>query len=238
VLPVAGGYEVPRHKITQSDSPNWRTPQWLRLAVQAECPLVLDVAADDTPGCAVAPRWLGPGSGILEDALCGVPWARVAISIVEEAAQAIDVQVANPALAAAIWCNPPYCNGNKKLGKPAFPIEPWVEAGAIAGRTIPTVMLLPHAHQTQWWRRLVEAPDPTLRAAEVRPFPFRIAFDPPPDYEGTPTGSNVNHALVIWHPKTRHFQEPWTPHRVQYDPRSPALPGHRASRQDRTARGR
>jgi hypothetical protein len=219
-----------RHKITQSENPRWRTPHWLREAVQREFPITLDAAADAAPGCALVPHYLGPG-GLLEDALCGVPWADIVADIRSTAARAASVTIV-PGLQwiTAIWCNPPYSNGSKAKGLERFPIEPWVEQGAITGRTVPMVMLLPHAHQTQWWRAFVESPDPTLRAAEIRPFPFRIAFDPPPDYEGAPTGSNVNHALVIWHPKTRHFQEPWTPHRSFYDPRGPRVPRHRAAR--------
>lgn len=216
---------MPRHKITQSDNPRWRTPSWLRDAVRAEFPIVIDMAADTAPGCPLVTNWVGPGSELLEDALCGVPWAHIA------------AEVMGTILHPAIWCNPPYAKGNAKEGKPDFPITPWIKAGAEAGQRVTTVMLLPHAHQTLWWADYVESPDPLLRAAEVRPFPFRLAFDPPPDYTGVPTGSNVNHALVIWSPHTRHFREPWAPARFPYDPRTPALSGRRRSHQTRSPRG-
>lgn len=222
-----------RHKITQSDNPAWRTPEWLREAVRREYAILLDACADSLPGTSVSPNWLGPGSPILEDALCGVPWVDIARDGIIGSHLNHDL---DPAMLrwprAAIWCNPPY---SRTLG---IAIAPWVEQCAIAGRDITVLGLLPHAHQTRWWAQFVESPDPRLRAAEIRAFPFRIKFDPPPDYAGEPTGSNVNHALVIWSPHTAHFTDPWTPLRARYDPRPRPASADRAPDPSRTRRGR
>lgn len=162
------------------------------MALMSEFDLVLDAAAD--PASAVCPMYLGPG-GVFEDAL-KISWWDI---------------VLNPSRGAAIFCNPPYSR------KQNMPIEPWVHAMARAGRDGIVIGVIPYSPQTIWWRTYVEGqtddtgqPHAHLKATEVRKFPFRLAFDPPPDYVGKASGANVNTAVVIWRPSSA-FLEPWAP---------------------------
>jgi phage N-6-adenine-methyltransferase len=186
-----------RDILASSENPNWRTPQWLFDVLHAEFNFGVDMAAD-AYSAKVVP-WIGPGSPVLEDALCGVDWIEIARG-----------DYLRPGT--AIFLNPPY---SQKL---KLPIEPWVERAPQAGEAVPVVAILPYATQTAWWREHVYGP--LYRATEIRRFPYRLQFDPPPDYTGKKaTGSNVNSAIVIWSPVSRYFVEPWVPAERYWDPR-------------------
>lgn len=234
------------HAVTSSINPNWRTPRWLVSALDREFGIILDAAADRTSRIIPDGHFLGPGSDLLDDALCGVPWWDVVKS----------VWVGQPHYGAAlqsraIFCNPPYSQKENR------PIEPWLKAMADAGQDGTVIGVVPYSQQTEWWRVYVEGhdgddgqPHSHLKATEVRKFPFRIKFDPPPDYvaprktkadgtdvDGKASGANVNTAIVIWRADNG-FVEPWTPYARYWVPpefydqsrrhrRAEAVPGDR-----------
>lgn len=178
--------------LTSSAEPNWRTPEWLRAALRREFDIALDAAAD--MGSSVAPLWLGPGSPYgIEDALAplGMGWGALVLPV------------------QAVFCNPPYSRVAKQ------PITPWVAALAKTGADAIAIGVLPYASQTQHWRRYVVGGE--YRATEIRLFPFRVAFDPPPGYSaaaknGKTHGANVNTAVVIWRPTADYPRtQPWAP---------------------------
>lgn len=176
--------------LTSSDEPNWRTPSFLRAAICREFRVELDAAADLQS--TLAAFWLGPESPYgIENGLLLDDWG----CLVHEGC--------------AVFCNPPY---SRKLG---LAIEPWVERLAITGRTRTAIGVLPFAPQTRHWRRYVTGHE--FRATEVRLFPFRLKFEPPPWYEnkakdGKAHGANVNTAVVIWSPSEEYPRAlPWAP---------------------------
>lgn len=210
--------------ITSSDNPNWRTPRWLFQALDAEFSFILDAAADPLSRAIPDGHFLGPGSDLLDNALCGVSWWQVVESILFGDTPFLTHR-------RAIFCNPPYSKKRySETRDPAMLIEPWVKQCATEGQRGVVVGLIPFSPQTEWWRTYVEGhagsedgqPYNTLKAVEVRKFPFRIAFDPPPDYvpprrtkkdgtevDGKASGANINNAVVIWRPNQ--YVEPWTP---------------------------
>lgn len=197
--------------LSSSKNPNWRTPKWLFKALDDEFCFLLDAAADRD--CSLASNFLGPGSSFLEDALCGVSWS----SVFDE------IQSSEAIWARAIFVNPPY---SVKLMhdktqpddvRRAMNIANWAKVcEETAAEGITVVGLFPYATQTKWWREYIE--NEKGGATEIRRFPFRLKFDPPPDYDGKATGSNVNSAIVIWKP-TQLFRGPWAPFTRYYDPR-------------------
>ena len=68
--------------------------------------------------------------------------------------------------------------------------------------TMPVVLdagrlhLFPFSPQTRWWRKYVVGD--MYRATEIRRFPFRLKFEPPPDYEGDAPGANINTVVAIY----------------------------------------
>lgn len=192
--------------LTSSQEPNWRTPQWLFDALNKEFHFLFDAAADEENH--LCNTWLGPGSplisayGSTKDAL-SLDW----YGLVPEPFREI----------AAVFCNPPYSREKHQ------PIGPWLKHMAFNGRYIPVVGVVPYSPQTEWWRRYIIGMDtPELRAAEIRKFPYRLKFDPPPDYTGRASGANVNTVIVIWRPGP-HFLEPWAPFERYWDPRPASL---------------
>jgi site-specific DNA-methyltransferase (adenine-specific) len=178
---------------TSSENPNWRTPQWLFDALNAEFHFSVDAAADaQTTKC---PVWFGPGA-FLDDALL-VPW--------------IDVAHTMGWVRPTIFVNPPYSNKLKR------PIEPWVEQAAKAGESITTVAILPYATQTKWWAEFVYGP--LYRAVQIRRFHHRISFDPPLGSGKAKLNANVNTAIVVWSPLGQQIAEPWVPHEFYWDVR-------------------
>ena len=171
--------------LTSSKSSNWRTPQWLFDALDREFHLVLDAAADESN--AKCPLYLGPG-GVLEDALCGVPW----FDIVEQV----------HGTHGPIFLNPPYTQQK--------PIGPWVEQAAVQSERGSIIAIFPFSPQTRWWRKYVVGD--MYRATEIRRFPFRLKFEPPPDYVGDAPGANVNSVVAIYHPTDAFTSGLWVPH--------------------------
>lgn len=189
--------------ITSSENPNWRTPRWLVAALDREFGIVLDAAASMVDRVIPDGHFLGPGSELLDNALAGVPWWDIVKSVYLGCV---------PLPNRAIFCNPPYSRKQK------MPIEPWVKMMAETGRDGTVIGVLPYSPQTEWWRLYVEGhsdpdsgqPYSTLKATEIRKFPFRLKFEPPPDYKGDASGANVNTAVVIWKPGIDYI-EPWAP---------------------------
>jgi phage N-6-adenine-methyltransferase len=188
--------------LTSSVNPNWRTPSWLYEALAREFRFVLDAAAD--PESAKCAYWLGPG-GLLDNALCGVSWFEVARSVCFGGNEL------------AIFLNPPY---SRKLN---LPIAPWVEQCALEGEQGTVVAILPFSPQTKWWRKFVVGD--MHRATEIRKFPFRLKFEPPPDYVGDATGANVNSVVAIWKPTAEYQNGIWVPHERYWIPEN--YPGRR-----------
>lgn len=194
--------------LSSSKNPNWRTPRWLYNALHIEFGFALDAAADAESH--LAQFWLGPG-GELDDALCGVDWGFILRSLPRGAGH-------------AIFVNPPYSvklmNDRTQPDdvRRAMNIAKWAEvcAQTSLGGGYTVVGLFPYATQTRWWREYIEGT--IMCATEIRKFPFRLKFDPPPDYDGKATGSNVNSAIVIWKPGI-YFPKPWAPFLRYYDPR-------------------
>lgn len=199
---IRDGRASHNHRVlTSSENPNWTTPQWLFDALDDEFDFALDCAAD--AGNHKCPKWLGPGSAICEDALV-IPW--------NMAVTAAPQLTPRP----AVFVNHPYSRKQGMLH------EPWLQAAATAGKHIPVVAVVPFSPQTRWWRRYVFGVD--FRATEIRRFPYRIKFAPPPGYEGDAPGANVNTAIVIWRPDTG-FMDPWQPHERYWDPKGFGAPG-------------
>lgn len=192
---------------TSSENPNWGTPDWLYHALDSEFGFILDCAAD-AQSSKCFQRWLGPGSSLLEDALCGVPWAEVARSFYGNPPYGVPPV---PIERRALFVNPPYSNKLK------MPIEPWVKLAAKAGESITTVAILPYATQTKWWAEFVYGP--LYRAVQIRRFHYRISFDPPLDSGKPKLNANVNTAVVIWSPLGQQIAEPWVPHEFYWDAR-------------------
>lgn len=180
--------------VTSSVNPNWATPKWLFETLHEEFHFLLDAAADGHNHLTI--DWLGPDSAICEDGLV-VPWYSV-------------ISASRTSPADAIFFNPPY---SQKL---KMPIAPWFAQAATAGEHCTVVGVVPYAPQTKHWRKYVVGD--VYRATEIRIFPYRIKFDPPPDYEGNAPGANVNTAVVIWKPSDL-FVDPWTPHLRYWSPR-------------------
>jgi hypothetical protein len=206
--------------ITSSENPNWRTERWLVQALDREFGIILDAAADLTNRVIADGRFLGAGSDLLENALCGVPWWDVVRSVyVGHEGGAGPVTGGAPWWARAIFCNPPYSR------KQNLPIEPWVKQMATEGLEGTVIGVLPYSPQTAWWRTYVQGqqgeedgqPYSHLKATEVRKFPFRLKFDPPADYTGKASGANVNTAIVIWRAQNG-FVEPWIPYERYWVP--------------------
>lgn len=187
------------HRIlTSSVEPNWRTSGWLKQALNREFKLGLDIAADSDTSTIVPDRWLGPNSPYgVEDALVFNSW--------EEFLQDDEAGVGNP----------PYRRGNQKKGITAIPIEPWIATMARTGQHRTMIGILPYAPQTKHWRQYIVGHE--FRATEIRKFPFRVRFDPPPDYvskaeDGKTHGANVNTVVVIWRPTNEYPKAlPWAP---------------------------
>lgn len=177
--------------LTSSINPNWRTPQPLYDVLHREFQFGIDMSANALDH--KAPLWCGPGSPLgIEDALCGIPWHEIAASVG----------------ATALFDNPPFCA--------KAPIGPWVEQMALAGEHVTMVGVIPFSPQTRWWRTFIWG---TLyRAHEIRRFPHRLKFDPPPDYVGDAPGANVNTVIVIWRPVSSLYLEPWVPIERYWDP--------------------
>lgn len=172
-----------RQILGSSESPFWCTPQPLVQALFAEFPLTIDLAASAED--TICDHWLGPGSITNEDALAFDHWA----DFIPEYGYG--------------FLNPPY---SRKL---KMSIEPWVDRAFLtAERGRGVVAVLPASIQTAWWQEFV-----WQEADEIRFFPYRISFDPPPGVEES-GNANVNTAIVIWRPP-RPFVGPWTPH-VRY----------------------
>lgn len=201
--------------LTSSDEPNWRTPAWLREALDREFGIWLDAAADSGES-SVQPNglYLGPGSPSgcvdgLDNSLTWADWARA----MGPAYWGEHL----PGPAPVLFCNPPY---SRKL---KMPIEPWIKRMAIEGRSSTVIGVLPFAPQTQHWRRYVVGHE--FRATEIRLFPFRVKFDPPPGYatkaqDGKTHGANVNTAIVIWKPTDEYPRAlPWAPLQRYWVPR-------------------
>lgn len=204
-----------RQILASSENSNWRTPKWLGQALHREFGFVLDAAATADDRICDLP-FLGPGSQWLEDGVCGVSWWDVAGAI----------HYQSELERRAIFVNPPYSlkrySESIKAGTPdrSMLIETWAEQAANDGMRGTVVGVLPYSPQTDWWRSYVESPNPKHRAVEIRRFPFRLQFEPPPDYtpkareDGTPgkaSGANVNSAIVVWSPLAQEFGEPWQP---------------------------
>ena len=186
--------------LTSSVNPNWRTPQWLFDALHREFKFVLDAAAN--PEDTKCEHWLGPGSSLLDDALCGVSWWDAAI----DAWKGWESPLIK---GSAIFLNPPYSR-DEGMG-----ITPWVEMAARMGEVGAVVGLVPFSPQTKWYRQYIMGD--TYRATEVRRFPFRLKFDPPPDYTGKASSANVNTVVVIWKP-TEDYVGPWAPFERYWSP--------------------
>jgi hypothetical protein len=212
--------------LTSSENPNWRTPKWLAQALDEEFGFVLDAAADRFSRIVPDLHFLGPGSDLLDNALCGVGWWDAVASVYLGGV---------PMHRRAIFVNPPYSRKRySETRDPAMLIESWVKQAAVEGQHGVVVALLPYSPQTEWWRTYVEGhagsedgqPYAHLKAVEVRKFPFRLAFEPPPDYapkgHGKASGANINNAVVIWRPNS--YVEPWTPVARYW------LPKHHATR--------
>lgn len=187
---------------TSSENPNWRTPLWLWDALRQEFCFCIDCASDEETAQRLTIDYLGPGSTLLEDALCGVPWVDVAQALIEGVVELNRV---------ALFLNPPYSNKLK------MPIEPWVEQAAKTGESITTVAILPYATQTKWWAEFVYGP--LYRAVQIRRFHHRISFDPPLDSNKPKLNANVNTAIVIWSPLGQQIAEPWVPHEFYWNAR-------------------
>lgn len=216
--------------LASSENPNWRTPTWLAEALDGEFGFLLDAAADPLSRIVPDIHFLGPGSEILDNALCGVGWWQAVESVYLG-----DI----PAARRAIFCNPPYSRKRyKETRDPAMLIEPWVKQMATEGQQGTVVGLIPYSPQTEWWRTYVEGhageddgqPYSHLKAVEVRTFPFRLAFDPPPDYTGEASGANINNAVVIWRPNR--YVEPWCPAHRYWLPAEASRRSRRAAPRD------
>lgn len=177
--------------ITSSINPLWRTPRWLVAALDREFRILLDCAASEEDRTTT--YFLGPGSSILDDALCGVSWWDAAASVYTD-----------PVERGALFVNPPYSQDLH------LPIAPWIRQAAIEGQCGTVIGIVPLSPQTEWWRTYVESTG-AYRATEVRKFPFRLKFEPPADYVGKAPGANVNTAVVIWKPTAEYQTGPWAP---------------------------
>lgn len=217
-----------RDVMASSKDPNWRTPQWLYEDLHAEFGFALDAAAD--AASRKHEKYLGPDSEILDDALSGVPWDAIVRDL-------YGIEGEAPLHQFPIFLNPPY---SKELHRAAvdlkhpnperFLIETWVKMAAETGTTtVPVVAIIPYSPQTIWWRRHVEGS--ACQATEIRQFPFRIKFDPSPEYTGKASGSNVNHVVVVWRPLDG-FGIQWSPLRRYWRPKSCPYRNHTIERDD------
>lgn len=194
------------HRIlTSSESPDWQTPDWLYNALDQEFQFVLDAAANGENH--KAPHWLGPDSPICEDGLV-LPWQDAVVHLLNLQATALSSLAVLQRV--AVFVNHPY---SRKLG---MAHEPWLRQMALAGEHMTVVGVVPYSPQTKWWRKYVVGVD--YRATEIRLFPYRIAFDPPPGYDGDAPGANVNTAIVVWKPSEL-FVDPWVPQLRYWNPR-------------------
>jgi phage N-6-adenine-methyltransferase len=162
----------------------WGSPQPMYDKLHAEFDFILDAAAiRSNTKC---PLYFGPDHAIPEfrDAL-KIDWAGSIRNHLHTRLR-------------PVWCNPPFSREEK------IPIEPWIEKfwkESQKGLTI--VSPIPASIQTRWWEEFVR------KSYEVRIIPHRVAFDPPPGYEGKATGAGNNTAVVIW--------KPWTGYREPYE---------------------
>ncbi len=173
------------HSSKKSD---WRTPTPLYNALDEEFGFTVDVAAN-AASCLVyvrnKPQWFGPDSAHTDG--LAAAWAPM-----------------------TCFMNPPYQRGNKALGIPSEPIEPWIEKAWQESREGATVVgVLPFNPQTGWFRHYVygEESEPQA-AAEVRILPHRVTFNRP---NGEPADNAPgNTCVVVWRPM-RGFVWPWQP---------------------------
>jgi phage N-6-adenine-methyltransferase len=88
------------------------------------------------------------------------------------------------------WMNPPYSDP-----------KPWVrKAVEESVHGVTTGALLPCDHSVRWYRDFI-AHNPF--ASIVERFPFRIKFQPPPDWKGAVCGPRGAHMFVIFHPEIK-----------------------------------
>lgn len=198
--------------VHSSEDPNWRTPRPLfdRLWA-ASGGFTMDLAADRET--ALVERWLGPGSPIAEDAL-SVNWHEL-----------------DPG--GRGFLNMPYSKkAYRETKNPAYLIENWVDKCYWEGRMgYETWALCPFSPQAEWYRRYVMGHDVAngsawsgFAASEVWRLPYRVDFDPSPDYvarvaaehaAGTRKSAEIGSAghnvvVVIWRPDPG-FVGPWIP---------------------------
>ena len=177
------------HSSKKSD---WRTPPELFEKLSAEFDFTVDVAANTENHLSrFHPSdhlWFGPG-GQEPDGLTA-DWQE-----------------------RSCFMNPPYSRGNKKLGIPSEPIEPWLKKAWVESQDGATVVgVLPFNPQTQWFRWYVMGEERGnshfFAAMEVRWLTHRVTFNRP---DGTPADNAPgNTCIVVWRPNPG-YVGPWTP---------------------------
>lgn len=152
--------------VYSSEDPNWRTPRPLFARLHDEFNFTFDLAADAENH--LVPKWFGPGSHYLEDALSVAHWSHI-----------------------RGFLNPPYSRKRK------MPIQPWLQrclhtqhvGGLVVG-------IVPSRTDTPWWHDYVlEARE--IRHVRGRihfePSPEWVAANP-----GKRSSGNFPASVVIW----------------------------------------
>ncbi|MGE0446816.1 MAG: DNA N-6-adenine-methyltransferase [Vicinamibacterales bacterium] len=197
-----------------SKDESWMTPQALFDKLNAVARFDIDLAASrEASKC--GPDFLGPGSGIAEDAL-STGWAALAFNYGRSGLRG--------------FLNPPYSEEARRAGVPGMAIEEWAQkAWQESIRGFEIWGLFPYATQTAWWREYVEGHAGLTgwsghAAMEVWRLPHRVNFEPTPEMlerfqrefdEGKrkspkPSSAGHNVAVIVWRPNPG-FVGPWQP---------------------------
>lgn len=205
--------------IHSSIDPNWRTPQPLFDRLHQEFHFEIDLAADQASCKVETPAGLfyfGPDHPE------------------EYSRNALTIGWADLMPGGVGFLNMPY---SKKLlsvtGDDSYDVSSWIgKAYGESVRGFRTVAIVPYSPQTDWYRRFVMGHKLEggvwgwggHAALEVRRLPYRVDFDPSPEYvewaraefeagrRKTPESSSAGHNVVVveWGPNPG-YVGPWVP---------------------------